>query len=139
MINIENDLKFDRYGDISFIGNDLDVLVYAEDIMYQNIVDRLITNFNDYPLIPNSGANLSSCIGRTNNAELESDIKDKIVDSLTRDNFLSSNELSVITLQNNDEIYLRVTVFGNQGYSLVERFKVNAIYNTSSGFLHATN
>ena len=137
---IDKDIKFDRYGDISFLGNDIDVLIYNQDILYQNIVDRLITNFNDYDLLPGFGADFSGSIGKRVDSELESTIEDKVINALTSDNFLDQQELSIIVFKEYDKIYLRITVIGvTNSISIADQFTVDAIYNTSSGMLYATN
>ena len=137
---ISKDIKFDRYGDISFIGNDIDTIGEYRDIIYQNVIDRLITNINDYELYPNYGANLSYFKGKNVLRSIEDGIQARVVKVLTSDGFLSPHQVTVIAIRDIDVVMLRITIRSDQYHaSVAEEFKINAIYNTSSGMLHATN
>lgn len=136
---ITKDIKFDRYGDISFLGNDINTLSSEQDIFYQNIMDRLISNFDDYRLYPELGANISGEIGSKVSPELETRIKNNIVAALTFDNFLEKRDFLVITFSRRDKVYIKITVFGSNALGLQERFEVNSIFHTSSGTLYAAD
>jgi hypothetical protein len=136
--DIESDLKFDRYGDLSFIGNDVETISSEEDILYQNIVDRLISNFGDYQLNRDFGADISGSIGRSNTASLESKVRQKVTRALTVDGFINPSDISVLTTRHNEKMLVRVDVIGG-GLMLTDSFKVTAIYNTISGLFYATN
>lgn len=139
MQNIFNDIKFDRYGDITFFGNDIDIIDEQNDILYQNILDRLITNHGDYKLYPSLGANISRQIGKSVTPELEETIKNNVINTLTYDNFLLSSEFTVTTYSRRDKILLKVTVFNTSRLGLEERFEVNSIFHTSSGMIYAAD
>ena len=135
---IDQELKFGRYGDFGFLGSDFDVITNNNDIAYQNVLDRLISNLGDYSMYSEYGADLSSNIGRNNNARLESEIKERISYSLTNDGFMSPVDFMVSTMRSNEKILIRIDVLGNTPV-IEDSFRVNAIYNTSSGMTYATN
>lgn len=140
MGHINKDLKFDRFGDISFTGTDVDLISFNEEIIYQNVLDRLITNFNDYDLLPNYGADFSGSIGKKVDSELEFQIEDKVMRALTYDAFLSVSELSIQVLKEQSSVFVRVTVLGiSTGVDIEDQIVVNTIFNTESGTLHASN
>lgn len=136
--DIDQDIKFDKYGDINFIGNDIETITTEYDILYQNVVDRLISNFGDYKLDSSFGADISGSIGRGNNAELEKVIRQKIIKALTVDGFISPSDLHVITARHNEKVLIRIDVIGG-GESISDTFKVTTTYNTISGLFYATN
>jgi len=136
---IENrDIEFDRYGDMSFIGNDISFIFTDIDYLYQNTIDRLITNFNDYYLYRNLGANLSSFIGGKVNSDTENKIIRNITHSLTDDGLIPIELLDVVTLIDGNSILVKIQV-GGDGHGISELFTVNSIFNTSSGLLYVTN
>ena len=140
MHNITKDVKFDRYGDLHLLGNDLNVVTDNMSIMYQNVMDRLMTNFNDYDLAENYGADYSGLIGLPVNEELEQEVEVRAVKALTGDGFISPRDLMVITLSGNNKVFIRISIKNNiEGISFTDEFIVNAIYNTSSGTLNAAN
>ena len=61
---IRKDVLFDRYGDIVFENGDIATIDTLQDIAYQNILHRLISNFGDWKSYKNFGANFSSYIGK---------------------------------------------------------------------------
>ena len=132
------DIEYDRYGDISFIGNDISFLNEEIDYIYQNSIDRIITNFNDYYLYKDFGANISSFIGTTVSPLLEEKIVKSIIRSLTIDNFLSREQISIATLEDNDSILVKIEI-GTGLFSINENITINSIFNTSSGLFYVTN
>ncbi len=134
----DTDIEFDRYGDISFLGNDISFLFTDKDYLYQNVIDRIITNFNDYFLYPNYGANLSFFIGSTTNAALEQDIIRSIKKSLTIDNFLTPESIDIATMIDFDSILIKIQI-GGDIFGISERIIINSVFNTSSGLFYVTN
>jgi len=132
------DIEYDRYGDISFIGNDISFLMREVDYIYQNSIDRIITNFNDYYLYKDFGANISSFIGTTVSPLLEEKIVKSIIRALTIDNFLSREQISIATLEDNDSILVKIEI-GTGLFSINENITINSIFNTSSGLFYVTN
>jgi len=132
------DLEFDRFGDLSLFGNDLSILNSSLDFTYQNVIDRLITNFGDYDLYRSFGANISSYIGANNTAELEEAVIRSIKRSLTDDGFLSIAAVSIVSLREDAALFLKITI-GNPLNALEEKIVINSIFNTSSGLLYVTN
>lgn len=141
-VSITKDIKFDRYGDFSFFSNDIETITGTNDIMYQNTIDRLISNFGDYSLNGRSsiGADLSSLIGRPVTESLEVLVRSNIVLSLTSDGFLDVEEVNVITFVDHDNILIRINVAPTGlVYPLSSAFRINSIFHTSSGLLHVTD
>ena len=137
--SIEKDIKFDRYGDISFIGNDIDIISNHKDILYQNIIDRLITNFDDYELYPSVGANLSSFIGRST-IGIESSIQNSVLSALTSDSLLEPRQITMVVIREAEKVFMKISIRSDIEISNVaEEIIINAIYNTSSGMFYATN
>ena len=132
------DIEFDRYGDMSFVGNDISMTIRDIDYVYQNIIDRIITNFGDYYLYNNMGANLSSYIGTRVDTRLEAAIIKSIKDSLTKDGFLSPELIDILTLVDNDSVMIKIQI-GEDGHGISEKLIINSIFNTSSGLLYVTN
>lgn len=136
---INSDIRFDEFGDISLFGNDINVISDYRDILYQNILIRLITNAGDTQLNPEFGANLQSLIGMRNGSELESLAKAYVIKALTSDGFLSPQDLVIAALADKHELYLRISVVGMTGISFTEILRVNTVLNTNTGQLHAVN
>lgn len=132
------DIEFDRYGDISIFGNDISVVRDSLDFVYQNVIDRLITNQGDYDLYRSFGANISRHIGRRNDATLESDVVNSIRRSLTDDGFLDNQLIQIVSIRSTDSLLIKITI-GNPLDSLSEQIVINSIFNTSSGLLYVTN
>lgn len=135
---MSRDLEFDRFGDFSFIGSDISAIDHNLDIVYQNVVDRLITNFGDYFLYPGTGANLSSFIGKRNNKELEDKVKASIVRSLTSERFLPSSMITVASQRSRHSMFIKISI-GDSFDSVSEKIVINSIFNTSSGLLYVEN
>lgn len=134
---MDKDIEFDRYGDMSFIGNDISLTNNEFDYKYQHIIDRLITNFDDYYLTPNVGADLSSYIGSRVNSALEENIISSIRISLTRDLLVATESLDIITLIDKDTVLIKIQI-GGAAYQ-AETIIINSIFNTSSGLFYVTN
>lgn len=136
--SITKDILFDRYGDVSFANNDLDFIDNRGDILYQNVLHRLISNFGDWKNYPDMGANFSGFIGKPVNAKLEDDIRKRVEYCLTSDDFLSSANFSVTTLASQDRVLVRVNVVLGTGQFATDRFVVNTIFNSTTGLLYAS-
>ncbi|RLA68378.1 MAG: hypothetical protein DRQ78_00875 [Epsilonproteobacteria bacterium] len=132
------DIEFDRYGDMSFIGNDISFVFTDIDYLYQNVIDRLITNFNDYYLYKNAGANLSFFIGDITNSTTENKIIKNITHALTDDGLVPIALLDIVTLIDKNSILIKIQI-GGTGQGISEIFTINSIFNTSSGLLYVTN
>ena len=134
---ITKDIEFDRFGDISFIGNDISTISNERDIIYQNAVDRLISNFSDYKNNEDFGANISSYIGKKAHV-VGPEIEDSIVHALTHDGFLSKSNINIMHIVDIDTIHIRIDIIYGQ-ISLYETIRINSTFNTSSGLFHVTN
>lgn len=135
---MSSDIEFDRYGDMSFLGNDISTIGHRLDFVYQNVIDRLMTNFGDYYLYPNFGANTSSYIGKTNDAELEVKVTNAIRRALTHDEFILSDSLTIVSDRSGGAMFIKLLI-GAAYLSLSEDIVINSIFNTSSGLLYVEN
>ena len=129
------DLGFERFGDFSFRGRDIE-LVRGADYTYQNVVDRLISNIGDYLLLPAVGANISSYTGQSTTESLAARIERAIMRSLTRDKFMRVGDISIVSLVENSKIYLKIEI--GTGDFIRDKIVINSIFNTSSGLFYAT-
>ena len=138
--DFDKDIRFDRYGDISFFSNDIELVTGETDVLYQNVLDRLISNNGDLELNEDYGANLSSLIGQTDKSKIESWIQGYVKTSLTRDSFLSPEQINIITFMEQDKVFLRVRIYDAALSGQMEQsFVINSIFNTSSGILYVTD
>jgi hypothetical protein len=138
-LNLSKDIIFDRYGDICFNYGDILTTESYSDIIYQNVMTRLITNFGDYKNEASFGANVSSLVGKPANATSELSIKNKIIYVLTYDSFLQASEVNVLTLSQGDRIFARINIFINQGTTLItDKITINSIFNAASGSLYGS-
>lgn len=136
---MDKDIKFDAYGDFEIIGNDIGVLQDEKDIIYQNVIDRLISNFGDYALNERFGADLSSCIGKSNDEEIEEDVHQRIINALTKDGLIFPSQLSVLVLKKEHKVFIKISILSKFQGSLIEEFSINTIFNLASGMLYVTN
>lgn len=138
-LSLTKDIIFDRYGDLRFNYGDILTTESYADIVYQNVMTRIITNFGDYKNDTSFGANTSSQIGKPVNATAEQNIKNKIIYVLTYDSFLQPSEVNVLTLSQGDRIFARINIFINQGTTLMtDKITINSIFNAASGSLYGT-
>lgn len=141
MLPITKDILFDAVGgDIRFNYSDIVVLDDKEDILYQNVVHRVITNFGDLKLNTQTGADLSREIGKPITPDLLMVIKGKVINALTLDKFLKREEIEVIVVPNNDNILIRINVYteGQSSFLRVpEKITINTVFNPLSGLIYA--
>lgn len=134
------DIKFDKYGDIEFFNNDIKLIEGEIDVLYQNVVDRLKTNFGDYKLNINFGANLNSFIGKKNGSELESLISKSIIKSLTYDDYLKPSQVNAIAISEQEKVYVRISIYpDNNSYTVNDEFTINTIFDIASGLFYVTD
>jgi hypothetical protein len=138
-LNITKDILFDRYGDIEFNYGDIVCIEDMGDIFYQNVISRIITNFGDYKQDSAYGADVGGEIGKPVSERLEAKIKNKILFALINDSFLQPSEINIITLSQNNTIFVRINITINQGLNVIsEKLTINMIFNPQSGQIYAT-
>lgn len=97
--NVKTDLKIDsNYGDFEIVGNDIYMTRSSKEILKHTVIERFKTNLNDFNLNPNYGASLEDFIGRGIDERLAEDVVTRFRYSLTYDNFLSNNELEILSV-----------------------------------------
>lgn len=121
---MNTDLYIDsNYGDF-VITNDIEKISGKANLL--NIVnERIKTTYNDFRLVPNSGADLDRFIGATIDQELIDDMCLSIESSLTYDGLLSSSAIEIIPIRlNESRIYFRVAIKTVEG-----KIEVSTMYN----------
>ena len=108
-ITVEGDIQIDsETGDFK--------LTYSEETIEQEILNRLNTNNPDWFRHYNNGADLEDIRGKSNNRSTAEMGKQKIIKSLTHDNFLQQNNVKIkpIPTGSNELTYY---IFVNLGYN----------------------
>lgn len=113
--SVTTDIKINStYGDIEIVGGDLVLNKNTQQILKDVIIERFKTNSNDFLLYPDYGADLDSYLGKGIDLKLLEDITTSLRYSLTYDNYLNNNEVSVVGLLLNNSIKLYVYVVINE-------------------------
>lgn len=106
---IENDFWFSHDGDF-LLSHDKDILDTSDSpyrSLFQGIDSRLNFNKGEWPGKNNNiGANIVDFIGKPNTEETGDEIKLRIINSLTQDNFLSEKDLSVEMIPLDENVIL---------------------------------
>lgn len=94
---VKNDLYFNTSGDFAIgIDGDLADTTFDEFAeLKQEIRNRLSSEYNDWQLHPWLGADMSEIIGEPNSREVAEFGKQKILDALTAEAFLSSSDVNI--------------------------------------------
>ena len=96
---LKKDFKVDsNFGDFEIENNDLKVTRNAVEIMRDTVIERYKTNFQDFVLNPNYGANLQRFLGSGIDNNLSDSLVASFKYSLTYDGFLALNELRIIPI-----------------------------------------
>ena len=121
---MSTDLYIDsKYGDF-VITNDIEKISGKTNLL--NIVnERLKTTYNDFRLVPNSGADLDRFIGATIDQALIDDMCLAIESSLTYDGLFDASDIETIPVRlNENRIYFRVVIKTTEG-----KVEVSTTYN----------
>lgn len=96
MIRFEQlkDYYFTNSGDFYIENNDLSKTKNYEAFV-QQIHSRMKSNKLDWALNPREGANVSDFVGKPNTREVGDKLKQRIYSELSRDNLVTSSELTV--------------------------------------------
>ena len=136
-MNIEADILFNDYGDIEFVNGNVLTIKNKLDILRQNAIDRIKTNFGDYKLNKNIGANIQSFIGKPTQESLLLQIKESIIKSLTFDNFLERDNVQCVAIETSPgKIFIKTEIYTSiLGYSFTT-MSINSIFNTTNRILN---
>lgn len=121
-VTVNSDIKIDsNFGDISIKGGDLELNKKKKNILTDVIIERFKTNYNDFILSPDYGADLEKFIGRGIDVKLLEEVKTSLRYSLTYDDFISNNELDLvlIVLNNSLKIYVYIQIDGKEDEAVV--------------------
>jgi hypothetical protein len=96
--NYDNiDLAWTLNGDLA-LGKDGDIADTSHDVLKslrQEIRTRIRSSLEDWAMHPSIGANLDEIIGEPNNKATAETGKNRIIDSLIRDNFMTEGDVKV--------------------------------------------
>jgi hypothetical protein len=136
-MNIQSDLSFNDYGDIEFVNGNISVIKNQLDILRQNCIDRIKTNFGDYKLNKNIGADIQNFTGKSVDSILLSKIKESIIRSLTVDNFLERENIQCAVVEvSAGTIFIKIEIYTNiLGYSFTT-MSINSTFSTTNGVLN---
>ena len=87
-----------NYGDFEISNNDIVTERNQLVILKNVIIERYKTNFNDFILKPNYGANLDRFIGKGMDKDMIENIVFSLKKSLTYDNFINVNDIEIIPI-----------------------------------------
>ena len=108
---ISSDLDFDNsYGDMVLVGDQVHIPNSKNRILKQGVIDRVKSNFNNYPLNGSFGANLDSYIGKGLDQNKVASIESAIRVSLTNDSFLSSSAIEIYSIILKNDLYIRIYI-----------------------------
>jgi len=117
------------YGDFILNG---DVRTIQDLPLIKHIAsERIKTNFNDFRLLPNIGADIDRFIGKPIDSKMIADIKLSIIVALTYDNFLVKNEIEVLHYRLDEySIYFRtVLTIQNKELIIENTFKSELVHD----------
>lgn len=107
------------FGDISFIGNDLELSRDRNNTFYQNIIRLFKTNKNDYKLNENYGLNLENYFGKAVSDSLAEEIKSSIEDKLVSNELIASTSgVEILYIVSEHTIYFRIIIPGLDSINL---------------------
>lgn len=105
------------YGDFIFNG---DLRTVQDLSLIKHVAtERINTNFNDFRLAPNIGADVDRFLGTSLDSKTIADIKLSIISALTYDDFLNKSEIEILHyILDNHSVYFR-TVLTIQNKELI--------------------
>lgn len=101
------------FGDISFIGNDIELIRDTNKATYQEIVRLFKTNKKDYELNENYGLNFETYFGTPVSEELAEEIKKSIEDKLALNEIVVNiSNVEIIYIIDKNTIHFRIIIPG---------------------------
>lgn len=100
------------FGDITLIGNDIEILRGESKVTSQDIIQLFKTNKGDYELFSNYGLNSDSFVGRPVSELLAEEIKERIHSTLLLNEISGANNTEVLYIIEKNIIHLRVIIPG---------------------------
>jgi len=104
------DLKWSNEGDLVIENGDLADTKNINGLAFlQEVSDRVRSSSGDWQMMSEKGANLDEFIGVVNSSSTQKAIEDTISFSLTRDNFLDSQDFQIAVIPvDNTQIAVRI-------------------------------
>lgn len=107
------------YGDISIIGNDIEIVRGYSKKITQDIIRLFKTNERDYELNVNYGLNLDRFIGQAISELLATEIKNSIEDALIKNEILKDlSNLQILYMIVENTINFRILIPGIDSISV---------------------
>ena len=100
------------YGDISFVGNDIELLRQEDKVTVQDIINIFKTNKQDYYLFPEFGMNLDKYIGRSVSRSLALSMQDTIVTKLSEYTGIEESSIQLPFVIEKNKIIFRLMIPG---------------------------
>ena len=110
---LKKEIKVDsNFGDFELENNDLKTTRNPTEVLVDTVIERYKTNYKDFILNPNYGANLQQYLGKGVNHALADSIVTSFKYILTYDNFLSLTEVRItpIILGNSIKLFTYISV-----------------------------
>lgn len=124
------DISFDEFGDIDILTGDIATISSKEEILVQNVMDRIKSSQGDYRLFPLIGSGIVKKIGSIASISLENEIENRIRQSLTYDGFLTSQEVKVACLIEGDTAVIGIQLVVPQ---LSKDVHIPVFFNLTTG------
>lgn len=115
ILDYMKDLEIDsNYGDFVFRG---DLQTIEDKVVLENLInERLKTNFGDFRLNVEHGADVERFIGVAITDDLIADIRTSIMDSLTFDGFIPPQDITIAPMRIGlNRVYFRIIVTNPYG------------------------
>lgn len=110
---MESSINFNpAFGDISLIGNDIEIIRDKSKAVTQEVIQLFKTNKGDYKLASTYGLNSDSFIGKAVSETLAEEIKSSIETALISNNIEGANNAEVMYLIEINIIYIRIIIPG---------------------------
>ena len=110
---MESSINFNpAFGDISLIGNDIEIIRDKSKAVVQEVIQLFKTNKGDYSLSSTYGLNADSFIGKAVSEVLAEEIKTSVETALILNNIEGANNAEILYLIESNIIYLRIILPG---------------------------
>lgn len=115
-------------GDFEISFNDLKTVKGNEQVRIHALQDYLRSNFKDYALTPNLGADLDRFIGRGIDQFLQRELEVYIKSAIVNSTLYTSDEFAVYSLINKNQLVFRIVIT-----QMADEI-IQMSYTTSGGF-----
>lgn len=132
----KTDIVFDDYGDVQISNGDIKIISNRLLILRQHSIDRIKSSFGDYKLYKNLGADLNYYIGKPITNNIESQIEESIIRSLTIDGFLERRQIACVATLILNEVVIKTEIYSDASGTSLTSLTINGIFNTINGVVN---